>query len=149
MPVLRLLPNQIAKHWDTIKAGIAQALPPMVAYKPGVMGRILRALLAGELQCWVLYEKRDGRNLSIVGVATTQICADPCSGTKNLLIYSLYGHRRFSGDLWKDIIEAASNFARANGCQKMVAYTAHPVVLQAVKRAGWDTQYTYVTYDLE
>ena len=129
--LLQLLPRDITKHWDGISEAISKSLPPITSMSKDRMTVILKSLMAGTMQCWILHEP-DG----IYAVGTTEFATDPGSKTKNLLIFSLFGLRPVSQEMWMEGYKTLQKFARANGCESIIAFTDIPGVAGLVERLG-------------
>ncbi len=143
----RLLPEQIAEHWDIIKYAIDQSLPPIVTDHPDKMNRILSSALSGGTTVWVSYTKVKEMN-RFEAVILTKFLFDDVSNTKNLLIYSLFGYEVIDKESWMQGLEGIAKFAKARGCSKIVAYTDQPHVIDLVNKLGGETIYTFVSFNL-
>jgi len=144
----KLLPDQVSKFWDVIKFAIEESLPPTVGENPDKMNRILSALLDGRAQCWVSHEDYvEGRRFE--GVVVTQIITDGLSGTKNLLIYCLYGYDIVSNDSWKSGLKALAKWAISKKCSRIIGYTDVPKILKVVETLGGEAKYTFISLPLK
>ncbi len=123
--LVKLLPDQVSEHWDEISLAIRQALPPFVANSDRSMVNILKAILGGDMQCWILYSS-DGAGGSIYAVMTTKVEIDEISNTKCLLIYSFYASKPLTNQLVISGFETLKKFASSEGCHKIIAYTNIP-----------------------
>lgn len=123
--LVKLLPDQVSDHWDEISLAIRQALPPFVANSDRSMVNILKAILGGDMQCWILYSSDDTGG-SIYAVMTTKIEVDEISNTKCLLIYSFYANKPLTSHLVSLGFETLKKFASSTGCYKIIAYTDIP-----------------------
>jgi hypothetical protein len=144
--LLKMLPEQVSNYWPHIRNSIEQALPPVVGESPNKMGNILEQLLTGEMQCWVAFRK-DVEN-EVVGFIITTVISDPCSKTRNLLIYSLCGLKLSRGLDWIEGMEALRKFAKLMKCSRIVAYSDNQLILKVVEKLGGDTRYKFITFEL-
>ena len=123
--LVKLLPDQVSEHWDEISLAIRQALPPFVANSDRSMVNILKAILGGDMHCWILYSSGDEGG-SIYAILTTKIEIDEMSGTRCLLIYSFYANKPLVNHLMVTCIETLKKFASSRGCYKVTAFTNIP-----------------------
>lgn len=129
--LLQLLPRDITKHWEGISEAISKSLPPITSASKDRMTVILKSLIVGTMQCWVLH-KPDG----IYAVATTEFAIDPGSKTKNLLIFSLFSLRQISDELWIEGLKGLQKFAKVNSCETIIAFTDAPAIVTLTERLG-------------
>ncbi|KKM71548.1 hypothetical protein LCGC14_1429560, partial [marine sediment metagenome] len=115
--LVKLLPDQVSEHWGEISLAIRQALPPFVANSDRSMVNILKAILGGDMQCWILYSSDDAGE-SIYAVMATKIEMDEISGTKCLLIYSFYANKPLTNQLVISGFETLKKFASSEECFK-------------------------------
>lgn len=142
----QLLPDQISAFWDIIKYAIEQSLPPFVTSHSDNMNRVLSSLLSGKTSCWVSYEKsEEGSKLN--GVILTKILYDDTTHTKNLLLYSVYGYSKIDPKFWMEGFAFMSKHAIAQGCDRLIAYTDIPFLIEMAKRYDADMQ-TFISFDI-
>jgi hypothetical protein len=140
-----LLPDQIAKFWPIIKYAVEESLPPNIGEHPDKMNRVLLAMLSGKLEVWVSY-KRDENKFEAVSV--TQILYDEASGTRNLLLYCLYGYVKISESSWKEAWDLMVEYAKRKKCHSIIAYSANKIIVEMAKAFGGNTDYTFISFDL-
>jgi len=143
----KLLPDQISKFWPIVKYGIEQSLPPVVGDHPDKMSRILSGALSGKIDVWASYN-RTGDNAKFDGIMLTQILYDDPSGTKNLLIYCLYGYEKVDKQSWIDGFKSILSYASSKGCMQIVGYTDVPILIDLVKQFGGEAKYTFISFDI-
>ncbi len=135
--LVKLLPDDITKHWDEISEAISKALPPFTKRTRGRMNSILASLLSGKMHCWVVTEYNKDNDITILyALATTEITIDPVSYTKNLLIFSLYAFQPVPFKLWEDGFDTLSKFAKVHECDNILAFTDIPRIEEIVKKIG-------------
>lgn len=132
--------DQIARHWKVIRYAISEALPPIAHGAENRMERILSALLADQMHCWVVYET-DG---TLIGIMTTTISGDPASGMKNLMIYSLWGID-ISRRAFADGLITLRRFAESKGCNRIISYTNEPSIIALVERLRSSETYRFIS----
>lgn len=143
--LIKLLPEQISKHWDFLKEAIERALPPVTGNSNRRMLNILEDMLTEKMHCWVNTNSKSGR---INAIATTQIVVDDISGEMHLLLYSLYGVEPLDKDSWAIAFGTVAKFAESMGCAKVTAYSANPHVVKMAEEFGGDTSYRYISFPL-
>lgn len=147
--LLRLLPDQIAGWWDELKPAIEVSLPPIVGDSEGRMNNILSAMLVGGIDCWISYRKNE-EGVEVTGIVTTTIVVDNISGTRSLLIYSIYSPQGDLGqDGWAEGYDALSKYAKVVNCENLSAYTALDYICKVVETLGGNTDFRYVTVPLK
>lgn len=146
--VSKLLPEQISAFWDVIKFAVDESLPPVVGEHPDILNRILSAALCGMVEVWAEYTK-EGDNVKFEGIAITQILYDDPSGTKNLLIYSLYGYNPIDPGSWARTLVVVAKYAKEIGCNQIMAYVTLPHLISLAKGLGANTDFTFVTFNVD
>ncbi len=138
--LIKLLPNQVADHWEPIKSAIKASLPPVSQGAEDHMENVLNLLLIGDMHCWISYTS-EGR---VDNIATTQVIHDSVTGNKNLLIYSVFG---FDVDQrsWAEGIQALIKYARSEGCDNIVGYTNVSSIVKFIQRIGGSAEYTFIS----
>ena len=144
----RLLPEQISKFWDIIKYAVEKSLPPIAGEHPDKMNKILSAALSDAVDVWALYA-REGDETKLEGIGLTEILYDDISGTKNLLIYSLYGYSKISEETYQSSFISLLKYARSKGCLQIIAYTDSRQIVNVSKALDADTSYTFVSFDID
>jgi len=143
----RLLPDQISAFWDIIKYAVEESLPPIIGEHPDRMNRILSSLLSSKTECWASYRREDER-IIFEGICLTKIIYDDASGTKNLLLYCIYGYESTLEEAWMDAFRSVSKYAKAQGCNDIIGYTNVPYLIEKAKLFGGNTDYTIVTFNI-
>ena len=143
----RLLPEQISKFWDIIKYAVESSLPPTVSDHPDKMNRILSSALSGETTVWASYT-RDEEDINFEGIGLTKFIYDDASGTKSMLMYCMYGYNKIADSSWPFVMDSLVKFAKSRNCSKIVAYSSIPYIIERSKELGADTDYTFISFDL-
>jgi hypothetical protein len=133
--LIQLTPNQISQAWEGLKEPIRKALVPQMEITDEAMNRILQNLLQGTSQAWLLTDMVDGKAV-VYAVATTCFSFEAMTGTKNLLIYSLYGYQFIPPKLWEDGLKVIMSFAKREGCFKIIAFTLVDRVVEVARQLG-------------
>jgi len=142
----KLLPEQISKFWDIIKYAIEQSTPPIIGEAPNKMNSILMSALSGDIDVWASYDKEEEKT-KFNGIILTELLYDKPSKTRNLLIYCLYGYENVNKDSWKYGILAILKYAKAKGCNQVIAYTDVPYMIEMTKFLGGEAKYTFCAFD--
>ena len=143
----KLLPDQISKFWDIIRYAIEESLPPVAGESPDKMKKILTSLLCGKSECWASYEKTEEIR-KLEAIVVTRISYDDVSDTRSLLIYSLYSYEGMSQASWKSGLTSLVKYARSKKCERIIAYTEVPGIIELVNRLGGETKYTFISIPL-
>lgn len=143
-----LSPVQIAEHWKLIRESLGASLPPITSASPERMTNILWALEKGEMHCWIS-QIPTLEGVQLAAVLTTCFEVDEVSGVKNLMVYSLQVLRTIDDEEWAAGWATLVAFAKANGANRIVAFTNSRSVVQRLLLLGGKADYVFVTYDLE
>jgi hypothetical protein len=139
----KLLPDQVSKFWDVIKYAVENSLPPTVVDRPDKMNRILSSMLCGNTEVWVSYKQG---TYKFEAILVTKFIYDDDSGTKNLLIYSLFSYEHMDESSWIEGKDALIEYAKNTGCSLIIAYSANPQISKMAKMLGADTSFTLISY---
>lgn len=142
--IVKLLPEQVAHRWSTIKQAIGDALPPTAARTPEGFNNILEKLLNGEMQCWLSYTDSEAK-----AIAVTAFTED-FSGLKNLLIYSFtrIGTSEMNIAEINDLLRTFMKFAVSKDCTDVCYYTALEEFVKIGEWFGGNADYRYVSIPL-
>lgn len=147
--LVKLLPEQIARYWNQIRETLYHTLLPTVDVDEVVLANILHAALSERVQVWVMHEPgSDKATLQAVGLTT--FADDLASGTRNLVILSLYGLYESNGDVknWENAVDTIREFAVGHSCKKLVAYSNKPRAIALAERMGADVSYRFINIEL-
>lgn len=144
--LLQALPSQIADNWQAIKWAIQKAQPDFIADSPERMNAILEALLAGQMQCWVLSTTKEAAKP--IGVAITTINDDKILLTRSLYIFSFYGMSKLDLQAYNTMYETLAKFGRANKCKQLTAATSSKAVLATANRLGAEIVSTFIAKEI-
>jgi len=144
--LLRMLPEQISKQWDLVRAAIEAANPPDVVLPEHKMTNMLSMLLNGDMQCWVLVG--DEVRTDVYAIVTTLTYDDPF-GEKQLFVYSLYAYKRPSRELWMDLINTLKRWGESLGCSNVTAYVRNKSEIRLIERIGGDVETVLVRIPLK
>jgi len=144
-----IFPQQIPSFWVTIKDVIGMALPPVTGEKGNKLNNILTRLLEGTMECWVAFSERSGEKKPN-GLMLTTIISDDITETKSLLIYCMATIEGGEPDLqdYEEGIEAWKKYARANGCNRVVAYTNLDYLVDMAEKIGGSAIYSFISFPI-
>ena len=146
--ITQLLPEQIAEHWNVIKYAVENSLPPIAGNEhPDRTNRILSAALAGRISVWASYERVDEYRIKFEGVVLTKILYDDVSGTKQLLIYSIFGYNQVSKESWNQALVTLSTYAVNKKCSQIIAYTDHEYIKKIAIQLGGTSRH-FISFEV-
>jgi len=138
MNIIRLTINQVSKAWDRdrIRYGIFEAFAPETVPDSDMLQSILCQLLKEEMQCWRIYDDEGKVYGHIITTITTDL------NKKNLLIYSEHAFYRFPNrEAYVDVNDKLEQFAKANGCQRVIGYSSNPVAISLAEKLGYSSDH--------
>ena len=136
--IIRLSPEQIAEVWDYIRPGILETLTPVAEVKTESIQRVLRSFLSEDMQLWLGLEDPSDK-ATIYGYMVTVIYKDIVTDTSSLLIYSLVQCKEMPLATWQTGLRKLQDFAQANKCFQLMAYTDVPRMVEITKSLGFQT----------
>ena len=144
---VKLLPEQIATVWPSVTEAIATTLPPTIERLSQHLNGILMQLMSGQMQFWVAQQK-DPWPPTVIAFVLTRIEEDSATGTRSLLIYSLYSVTVIEEWMWLGSFRTLKKFALGNNCTKMVAYTQHQHIVDVAEKIGADVSQRVISFNL-
>ena len=110
---------------------------------PEALRNILRSLLGGELQCWIV-----SNNSEVHGYALTTIAEDNISKSKFLNIYDIFAFRELTKETSADMISALKEFAKANNCKKITAYSNIVKIVGLAEAHGFNSDIRFLILEV-
>lgn len=144
--ITQLTAEQAIQRWDYVEYAILQALPPTARKSPDLTTNLLKSVMDGTLLVWVVWRSAE-QGTKVVAVCTTAEVGD-VAGTKDLLIYSLFGQMLIDDEEYRDAIEQLSKWAVHRGCKALTAYTQSATIIKKLIDRGWVTDWVYATFTL-
>lgn len=145
--LVRLMPEQVSSYWNLIRDSIDASVAPIAGEKPDRMNRILESLLAGQMVAWASIRKEE--ETKVIALFTTTVIGDECSGTKNLLMYSLHAAEKSQESDWIEGMETLAKYAKGLGCHRIIAYIKEDSPMYKIsERFGADLSYRLVSIAL-
>lgn len=142
--IVKLIPEQIVKLWDSIRLGIISAIAPIVDPTPDNMQNILCQLLKQDMQCWCIFDEDE----NIYGYIVTSISIDINTDFRTLIVYSMYFYNMSTEVMWQESYKAIEKFAEVNKCTRITAYSANPRAIELAESYGFNKNYTYLVKDI-
>lgn len=144
MKLLKLLPEQVMTHWESIKNCVWNALPPLTYSSDETILNIQEKFLLGTLQCWAAIESVESP--IIYGIVVTQIVVDEISQTKNMLLFAVSVINEHPHSMWSDAYESLRAVAKANDCKTLVAYSNQEKVFHIAQNLGADISWRFLQF---
>ena len=138
--LIKMLPEQVEEHWETIAPMIAKGIHPSAAARRGAMGNVLRAILVERLICWVYVSDN-----SFIACITTIERSDEVTLDKSLFIYSFATLGNMNKVMFKDAWESLQTYASSLGCFKVTGLVEDDRLVSLYKREfNAKAEYTFV-----
>lgn len=149
LQMLRFYPDQVARRWDKIGYAIERALPPIMDSRKAEerMNEVLEAILAGKLDVFVYVDYEDEK--PIVYATISVAILDPVVGSgKELLLYSLFGHRKIGEKVMFEGFGLLVKYAKSIGCATINAYTNTEIMKEYAKGLSGIQNFTYIRFEI-
>lgn len=146
--LVKLVPEQISRIWDSIKLSIVAAAPPEMAQEGIEYEGILYSLLSGKMDAWISHGKSKKGGMEPNGIMLTGVTVDQFTGTKNLLIYVYHLWRPARDIVHMSNVDTLKEYARAKGCKKLVAYSENPRIIDIGTKAGFNVDFRVLTLEV-
>jgi len=132
--------NVVQQHWDSYfrKILLLETTPGVVDHEFRA-SNILKAICEDRLTVWALKEGD-----KIQAIFSTCIAGEGLSGSRSLLLYSIYGFGNFTKKAMQEISDLLAEEARKMSCTSIILYTQLPSVMKAAAAMGCKTYFTMV-----
>jgi len=148
MVILKLLPNQIARHWDVLSYAVAQTTVAGFEVTEEYLVDTAAKLISGQMQCWACYERDENKGLRIGAFIFTSIITDALTNTRNLLLAGVFVFDIKGIKVWQKGFSTLKEFGKVNDCRNIVFYTNIPDLVKLAKTFGALTEFTYGTISI-
>lgn len=138
-----LTDDQVVQRWPIIKAAIKMSAAPMADTNEDKLNNILRSILEGAATVWMTGNSRKPRTVVIASVTVEGI-----SLTRNLLIYCAHGFEKETSEQYVAILSSLVHYARGQRCDNIISYVWNDKIIEKLKAAGAECNYTLVVYPL-
>lgn len=149
LQMLKFYPDQVARRWDKIGYAIERALPPIMDSRKAEerMNEVLEAILAGKLDVFVYVDYEDEKPIVYATMAIAVL--DPIVGNdKELLLYSLYGHRKIGEKVMFEGFGLLVKYAKSIGCTVVTAYTNTEIMKTYASGLSGNQSFTYIRFEI-
>ena len=143
MVLVRLLDEQVAEHWSTIKFCIEKAVPPLPGESTQKYNNLLKEILLGRLQCWALTDEDQQRFRCII---TTRVDRDSIAEINTLVLYSVFAFLRITEEDAVAIYEGLRKYGQSQDCTRAIAFTNSNSIVRFLTAYGFVEDWHYLTY---
>ena len=142
--LVKLLPEQVPKHWEIISRSVVEAYPPFVKLTEDTLNNNLKSLLIGTLECWIICTD-EGKP---IGILLTAFNDDFCSGTKSLILYTLWTIGGTTKKIWLDGWNTMKKYAKGRGCDLVISYSNSPPIIKMAELTGGEAKMTFLRWEV-
>jgi len=144
LQMIEMYPEQIARHWDSLRPTVEAALPPITRVTMDRMSCILQALMSGQLVMHLFTtDDKIIRGTIITAIINT---VDMCE--RNLLVYSIFGIGGASREEVIDAYKLVMHYAKGNKCTSVTGFTSVPMIVAYVKSVGGQADQTFIRLEV-
>ncbi len=134
--IIQLQPEQISTLWEGIKYGVLEVNRVVEKDKQRKLNAVLKNLLSGYFQCWIIYEEvLESKQLH--GFAITYTMKDKLTDESIFTIDTVYGYRKIDSALMSEAIEKVKDYAKAIGCNEIRFNTTNDRVAKIMGLFGF------------
>jgi hypothetical protein len=134
--LIRLYPEQAAKHWKELREAIAESLPKEEDDSSERYNNLLNLILLDRLVCWVSLNGEKNIN----GIFTTIIETDFINEKNNVLLYTMTSTGVIDNRNWIEAYKTLSDYARSMNCKSFIFYTSDQAAIDKASRMGAITE---------
>jgi len=142
--LVKLLPEQIPRVWSDIRLSVVEAYPPFIVLTEDALSNILKSLLIGAMDCWVIVTEEK----KAIGIILTSFNEDFCSGSRSLNVYSMWSSGGLTKKIWLDGWNTLTKYAKGKGCSLMVGYTNVPSIINLFRKMGGEAEMTFLRMEV-
>jgi hypothetical protein len=141
---IRLPPDQIPRMWENIKFAISRTGDISEKDRPLYLNRLLHALLSDRAWCIV----RMSEDRELLGMGILRLMASDITGENTIFIESVYSFAHIPMNLWKEVLEITTKYAKKENCSKITAYSSNPKIFEIAKELGFNERYRYFEMEI-
>lgn len=146
--MVKLYPEQIAKHWDLLCPLIESTLPPISTPGNERSVKILEGLLSCTMIMHQFYHQEEDGSVEVLAFMIT-IASSSVDGTgRDLFIYSVYGYEALSLETLFEGLALIKVYAKSEECNAVTGLTDVLQLIKAVERIGGSARYTLVRWEV-
>ena len=135
--IIRLQPDQVATLWDTIRGVIVSVYKVPKRIELDLTNKVLEQLMSGLSQCWVSYSVNEEGSKDVHYILITKILDAKLHGVRVLVIDTMYGFKFATNKLIDELV-CLVDYAKANGCEVMIAETLNERLGDHLLRHGFN-----------
>ena len=140
--LVKLFPEQIAKHWELIRYSIEKTVPKVPRETEDKLNNILTEMLLETWECWVNYHDTTKRFNAII---VTTILHNNITDTKSLLIYSIYGFGPGDIRAWLTGMATLIKYAKFKDCIRIETYADIDFSMKFLGRYKGSSTHKFIT----
>lgn len=114
--------EDLKEGWKALRPYILEALPPQIAVHETAISNILKALLIGDAQLWLVYPLDDEETRIPIAIAVTTVYSDPLTRARSLLIYSFTAIGELTRQDYLHGIQDLKKYAKEKNCYNLIAF---------------------------
>ena len=146
--VTRIDPLKVSFYWPLLEYGLRYASPPGSEPTEEYITNALAGCLSNKMQCWIAFRKGKEKFIPI-GTMVTRVDKASARGTNNLIVENLYGFGGVPGETWKTGMEVLMEFAKIQGCKRVIAYTHNSRVIEVSQVLKCDNVYSVLEWEVK
>lgn len=143
--MIRMYPDQVARHWEGLKPAIEGALPDITKATMDRETSIFKSLMAGQL---IMHLLCDDATMLIRGIMTTAIIDTIDMVERQLLLYTAYAVGETKKEDWIEAWRLLADYAKGNNCTSVVAYTNQEKILSLAKMVGCKVDVHFLRWEV-
>jgi hypothetical protein len=124
---------EVSQYWDIIKESVTRGMGDGFTGGEAALTNIMGAIQSGQAQCWAGLDDDN----KIKCVVVTYIGKERWLNEKVLLVYSFYSRMALGDDALDAVYHAGSEYARENGCARIVALCINAASRSLARRMGF------------
>jgi len=136
--LIQLQPAQISLMWNDIRDSVIKTGKVPQELQDRYAHRVLKNLLSGKYQCWVVFGLDEEGVKRIQAIGVTAILDDNLFSTRNLHVLSLYGYRLLTDEIAKDAFDKLKAYAESNNCERIKLETSVGRIKALAKLVGFE-----------
>jgi len=141
--------NVVDKLWPVIDPAIEEALPPYADKDSTAMNNVREEIVKGGVQVWLVTDIGEDNRPVLYATLLTMMATDTITGTKNLELYAMYGYNEMDMRTWLDVKRTLVEYAKMEGCRRLVAFTNNEAVVGMVGKLGGAVEYKYLVLEVD
>lgn len=146
--LVKLYPEQVARHWEFLSPLIEAALPPISSNGTDRMLSIFESILAGNLDVVQFFQLNEDSSVAARAFAVVAEISNIDGTGKQLLVYSIYSFDNVTKAEIVEGLKLLTNYAKGQGCDALTAYTNLPGLIAYFRRIGGSSDYSFIRLEV-